>query len=547
MSMMRFDRDVINSMQFCCGIIHIKRAMIGWNRRNPYMQTKRKMAHAATNLRQEIAICTKAPELIRTLKRHEECIDASDVFAAWEVVLRRNLLSFQSKGGSRGETGQGKRETKGKAAEPVAVAELRGLLMEYTMPRIASFAPRELSVIARAMVSTKSGEVKDVLMISEEIGEKLVTFEPQELCMVLWAVSSHTGLSKDEKHNLFLSLSSLVEKGMGMDLFMAHDLSILVWSMGVVGFQSAQLIEAAERESVNKIEDFDTGSVARMMHGFAELRYNPNTLLPLMTARYEDSINAFSPQDFTLMLVSLGKLVTEPSLKFLRRSAKRAKELLPQEDASTQRPCLDVHLNAQLLWAFARLGVKRTAFTTHSLKYVMVNMEEHTVEDLSAVLWACCRLGDLKLPAGFVQQAVSTLRSFDPASAPQSYAQCLRYILILYYRYKETSKVDILAIEADMVFMLENLVPSVCSLSNWDLCTLVIALSPVPIRLKPEFVRIFQEEVARSIESLPSSLIPKLAFAVGKLRWSSSSKLIEGLAAAIEKKGGLISADVSII
>jgi len=86
-------------------------------------------------------------------------------------------------------------------------------MLQHTMPLVPEFSPASISMIARAMVATNTGAAADIVSISSDVQSRLVRFEPRELCMVLWSLSSHPGMDERQKQELFKSLASLVRQG----------------------------------------------------------------------------------------------------------------------------------------------------------------------------------------------------------------------------------------------------------------------------------------------------------------------------------------------
>ena len=496
---------------------------------------------ATGKLHEEIRDCSKAVDLLKLLKGNTKLLDSRVLSLAWGVILNKGILTARS----------------AVDKDNSVKKELTGLLLEHTMELVSDCTPKELSLIARAMVATNTGAGNDIVKISRDIQSRLITFEPEELCMVLWALSTHPGIDMHDKHGLFGSLSALVtQEGMSLDLFTAQDLSILVWSMGNVNYNNAGLLSAAEAVCVDKMNDFDSKCVARIMHGFSSLGFNPTLFLPKVFEKYQDVLDEFSAQDLTLFTVSLGKLVVEPTRVFSRALSKRAKMLLPKESSSfdgkgrrgqaINPSMMDVHLNAQMLWAFGRLGIRRSAYATQGLLYASLCVKEHLEEDLAAVLWACCRL-DLKLPPNLLENASLALALHAEKEVSQSLAQSLRYLVILTSREMEEENIEkksLEYIELQLSRALTALAKHTGQISGWDMSTLVIAYSTLPnLSLSHETSLKIQNRLVEPVQSLPSRILPKLAFALVRLNMTEA-RLVDALYASVEHKAGIIPLDV---
>lgn len=565
----------------------------------------------------EIAESRTSAELLTVLRAHEQEIMSSEkttlyLSEAWDVLLRRHH-DFRGSSGHTGPWGAGGAPASA-ANDPSArqgdseqrfafngdlqeMRTLQGYMLQHTMPLVPEFSPASISMIARAMVATNTGTAADIVSIASDVQSRLVSFEPRELCMVLWSLSSHPGMDERQKQELFKSLASLVRQGMGMDNFTAKDLSILVWAVGHVAFRDRVLLHAAEDEAVKKHAEFNAEDLSRLFHGFASVNYNPHTLLPHVCMRYSapDALEEFASRDLALLTVSLGKLVVEPPSGFCKALVSRARELVPVTAKTSSRvnagggarpygsdgrqadevDKFDVHLNALVMWSFARLGLKKTSYVTRSLKYVFLgtNLERHAREDLIAVMWACCRL-DVQLNSEQVARLSKMLNSTfcekrrgqggrdghggQPAKSPvhdedqlaPALCRGLRYLSMLYSRRKDAGRdphsdksTDVNAHRlVDEIFnggLAENISP-------WEIASVVVALgafseSKGSPKSRPLPLRRIQRYLTASIPSVDSSLLPKLTYTIAKLGLATNNAaVIEALSSAIVAKSGII-------
>lgn len=475
-------------------------------------------------------------ELYRILLDNEDYILTDDTTAylsmAWDLLLHRHCSTIKNN------------------------KDLQGFMMQHTMPNVNRFKPSEISMIARAMVATRTGAAVDIMQISSDIQTRMVQFAPKELCMVLWALSSHPGMGEKEKHSLFKSLAGLVKGGMGMGNFTAQDLSILVWSLGQAGFRDDALLRAAEAESTTKIDSFSTEDISRLMHGFACVGYNPHVLFVSITHTYQDRLDEFSAQDLALFVVSLGKLVVEPPSSFSKLMTARARDLVPTSTrkASNTADMLSVHLNALILWSFARLGLKRTSFTTKSMKFIHANVAKHDAEDLVAVMWACCRL-DIKIDPGHVATLSSRLLDFFTDNSENAACICrgFRYLSLLWNANVRMSDEEGQTMKKSDKAVLEQNVKAIIqemfcksvfldNITNWERTSVIIALGGFTFlfdenKLDAAIIRSIQNRIT-SLD-VEASLLPKLAFTIAKLHLESPA-VIENLSKIIIYKSGVI-------
>lgn len=495
----------------------------------------------------EIQTSVSSQDLLRILSDNEEYILSGDtttyLTGAWDVLLHKHSSTIK---GNR---------------------DLQGFMMEHTMPIVSNFKPPEISMIARAMVATRTGAAADIVQISSNIQTRMVQFAPKELCMVLWALSSHPGMNEKEKHSLFKSLASLVKGGMGMDNFTAQDLSILVWSLGHVGFRNDTLLEAAEMESLVKIESFTTEDISRLMHGFSCVGYNPYSLFASVTQNYQDRLEEFSAQDLALFLVSLGRLVVEPPAPFCKSIISRAKDLVPPVTAKARTQVADagmltVHLNALILWSFARLGLKKSSFTSRSLRYITANIPKHDLEDFVAVLWACCRLElriDIIDVAGFSSHLLGFFTNHEHGNNnTESLCRGFRYLCFLWgnavipgEQGQGRNDNGSTLLEQNVESIITELFGKAIFLdnvSNWERTSVIIALGGCSFLFESKNITRLNATIIRSIQrriislEVEASLIPKLTFTIAKLHLDCPS-VIERMSKTIIYKCGVISLD----
>ena len=456
---------------------------------------------------------------------------------------------------------------------------LQGYMLKHTMPLVAEFTPASISMIARAMVATKTGAAVDIVSISTDIQSRMVRFEPGELCMALWAMSSHPGMSEEQKQSLFKSLATLVRQGMGMDNFTAKDLSILVWAVGHVAYRDRVLLDAAEMEAVKKHGDFTAEDLSRLFHGFASVNYNPHTLLPHVCMRYSapNALEEFASRDLALLIVSLGKLVVEPPSGFCKALVSRARDLVPASSKASNvhlgDELFDVHLNSLVMWSFARLGLKKTAYMTRSLKFVFLqgNVERHELEDLIAVMWACCRL-DVELSSGQVArlsskllEAVSLVASSDTNCndlvGKHASALCrgFRYVSMLYSKRKDKGRdrINDESTESNVRRIVDDIFRGGLAdrLSPWELASVVVALGGFSLSVErvattspkstaPTLpLRRIQRHLISTIPHVDSTLLPKLVYTIAKLGLATNNATVtETLSETVITKSGVLNA-----
>ncbi len=566
----------------------------------------------------EIAESRTSAELLTVLRANEQAILSSEnttlyLSEAWDVLLQHHNC-FR---GSKGQNGRAPVATGAPtmaANDPSAcdahaeqrftsngdlhqMRTLQGYMLRHTMPLVPEFSPASISMIARAMVATNTGAAADIIIISTDVQSRLVRFEPRELCMVLWSLSSHPGMDERQKQDLFKSLASLVRQGMGMDNFTAKDLSILVWAVGHVSFRDRVLLHAAEEEAVKKHAKFSAEDLSRLFHGFASVNYNPHTLLPHVCMRFSapDALEEFASRDLALLIVSLGKLVVEPPSGFCKALVYRARELVPVtakvssrvnkagraraygldgSEAAVEDDKFDVHLNALVMWSFARLGLQKTAYVTRSLKYVFLgtNLERHAREDLVAVMWACCRL-DVQLTSEQVARLSRTLnrkfdedrnvhgqqagltaqsRMGDEDQLAPALCRGFRYLSMLYSRRKDGGgDPDSDASTTSNAHRIVNKIFTgglAESISPWEIASVVVALgafseSKWPSESKPLPLRRIQRHLTASIPAVDSSILPKLTYTIAKLGLATNNTaVIDVLSSAIVAKSGIMPA-----
>eukprot|EP00889_Picochlorum_renovo_P000202 jgi/Picre1/27232/NNA_000201.t1 len=227
--------------------------------------------------------------------------------------------------------------------------------------------------------------------------------------------------------------------------------------------------------------------------------------------------------------------------------AKRAKELVPENDGRNQ-DAFDVHLNALVLWSFARLGLKRTAFAAKSLQYVNKRVSDHKEEDLVAIMWACCRL-DLKLPQGLLGRFASAQVSFaETQNISHRSTQGFRYISILFNRSKSVGTIgndELDAVSRNLTKALEHMSRGIESVSVWETTSLIVALGTMDLDITPKTAQRLQARMVATMDSVATALLPKLAYSIAKLKLGSPS-VIKSLSAVTIYKAGVLSPEALV-
>ena len=613
----------------CPGMSHVCNRPVEWT---GWMDTPRLMfvrrgrrgpvsARGHDGLLREIAATKTSAELLMVLRANEQMILSSEnttvyLSEAWDVILQQHHgedttveppgdtgvpcstrgmpnvseidsnndhFSGRGNGKSNGEV-DGRGSSRASDVKGQQMRTLQGYMLQHTMPLVAEFSPSSISMIARAMVATKTGAASDIVSISSDVQSRLVHFEPRELCMVLWSLSSHPGMDEQEKQGLFKSLAGLVRQGMGMDNFTAKDLSILVWAVGHVAYRDRVLLQAAEEEAVRKHTSFTAEDLSRLFHGFASVNYNPHTLIPHVCLRYSapHALEEFASRDLALMIVSLGKLVVEPSSGFCKALVARARDLVPvgsKSNVKGRKEMFDVHLNSLVMWSFARLGLKKTSYMTRSLKFVFMgsNLEGHALEDLVAVMWACCRL-DVQLTSGQVARLSGALKRMikqtENRTIPGSQgsqgnnggqdqlapALCrgFRYLSMLYSKRKDggSDPENDAETESNAHLIVDEIFTGGLAdrISPWEVASIVVALGAFSnsvmsagkrgsTKVRPIPLRRIQKYLSASISDVDSTLLPKLTYTIAKLGLANNSAAVmESLSTTIVAKSGVIPA-----
>jgi hypothetical protein len=181
--------------------------------------------------------------------------------------------------------------------------------------------------------------------------------------------------------------------------------------------------------------------------------------------------------------------------------------------------------------------------------YASLCVKDHLEEDLAAVLWACCRL-DLKLPPNLLENAAWALAMHAEKGVSKSLAQSLRYLVILTSREMEEENIEkksLAYIESQLSRALTALSKHTGQISGWDISTLVIAYSTLPNLSLPHDTSLqIQNRLIEPVKSLPSRILPKLAFALVRLNMTEA-RLVDALYASVEHKAGIIPLDVRFL
>jgi len=340
---------------------------------------------------------------------------------------------------------------------------------------------------------------------------------------------------------------------------------------------------------------FALSSFARLFHGFASANYNPHSLLPYVCARYSapDALNEFASRDLALLIVSLGKLVVEPPSGFCKALVSRAKDLVPASSKASSKgdgALFDVHLNSLVMWSFARLGLKKTSYLTRSLKYLFLqgNVERHEMEDLIAVMWACCRL-DVQLTSAQIERLSKRLRKVvtwtvdsdgrsggsrvETTSHSSALCRGFRYVSMLYSKRKDKGRdlVSDASTELNALRIADDIFRGGMAdrLSPWELSSVVVAMggfgfsdggglptstktSTKPSAKTPASpsaasmtlpVRSIQRHLISATPHVDGTMLPKLTYTVAKLGLAANNAAFaETLSGTVVSKSGVLTA-----
>lgn len=485
--------------------------------------------------------CGSAAALQALLQRHGPELVPADVAAAWHVAVQQRLLTLARSG-------------------DVAEANLSALLVHLTETHGPAMDPTSLATTAWALAASSSGSATHISDILAAAEQTIVSFKPQELCVMLWAASSHAQLrDRSTQHSLFNALARLVGRGMEMVNFTAHDLSVLLWAMGMSSYGNEDLTKAVDAECAQKAADFEPGDAARAMHGFAMLRHVPGASLDPLFEHCCDRMEEFSPEEITLFMVSMGKLTIEGEPKFMKAAAKAIDKLTPvvappkkravkKEDAGNQ-PAADTvdpwrllhprHM-AHILWTLAKLDHKpsKTGFITRMLRHLQTYPGLYAGEDVHAMLWACARL-EIKPSDEVISAAVARMTALTPVEEASIIAGCLRYTSALVARWPDLLHSSRKGINAFAAVGLDALLPVLEGMEADDLAAMVVALGTLEVNVPVEAAARLQRACSASMGDMSSNMLPKLAWAAVRLHWLNAP-FLDGVAAASVARVGLM-------
>lgn len=186
-------------------------------------------------LLQRIAASSTASQLHNLLLRHSGELSGLEVAAALETAAKRSLLSPAEHTdavapGGRPHDGSSSSGTSSGAASS-ALASLLVQLASLHAPRMD---PAALSAAAWSLGMLQLAPARPVLRTMHALAQAgLVQYSPAQLCALLWAGSA---LDPTFHSPLFLDLAGLLQRGMSLSLFAPHDLAMLAWLCGRVGW-----------------------------------------------------------------------------------------------------------------------------------------------------------------------------------------------------------------------------------------------------------------------------------------------------------------------
>lgn len=487
--------------------------------------------HPGFPLRETMLESPSAATFLTLLAAHQPEMTADDVAVAWHVAVRRRFLRQR--------------------ADDSAPTLLK-YLVRLADEQLGAMCPSTLSTLAWALASSETDETTELMYGAMTRAEhQLLEFQPGELGLLLWGAATHPGLAQDRRISPFHAFARLVEQGMVLSLFSAHDLSVLMWTLGVVGYLHADVVAAVQDQVIKKVDDIEPSDVARLLHGFATLRHNPVGMFHSLIQRATETMPEYSAEDITLLLISIAKLGVDPGTPFLKALDRRIGAMVPKikrkSKAKKGSPrshrdsndgvenvaevCLNPHQIGHIMWAFGILEHRPVEgkFMNAALRHLEECVEEYLPEEITTILWACTRLKTDPPPQVLVtitrrlQQILPTKLNDDDCSLGL-FTKALSCLATLVIR-----QPSLLPTDATLINGFALKLGAVCvvpsnlrQLKASDLSSLVIALAnlepgPLPVQVSERL----QEACAAATEYMQPSLIPRVAWAGVRLRWSS--------------------------
>lgn len=543
--------------------------------------------HSNFPIRQAMLDCHDASQLLSLLRHHENDLHPADTAAAWHVAVQLRFISMA-------------------AIDHSPHAELTQLLLSLTEVHSSNMDATCLSTTAWALAASGNGTKDHMQAILLRAQDEIITFRPQELCILFWAAYTHEHATIEMQHAVYSALSKVVEAGMLLDHFTSHDLSVLVWSMGKSSYIDPMLISKTESECLKKASNFDPGDISRLMHGFSMLRHNPSMLLPSLTQHAEGKLERFTPDDITLFMMSLGKLGVEPDSSFMKRICKRMANMVPQPvgarrggaigrapsssvsvpaagakqtaerggpntttqdsnddeeeeeddwssspDGNNTSTGIDFSKNlhpthaAHIMWALGKIDHRpaERGFILRVHRHLASAPGVYSGEEINAILWATSRLGaDMSSPA--LLASVQRLTCVAMAEDPIILASALRSVSSLLSRNPALLQEEKEIMEAFVAACLSGIEPFIeKSFLADDLALLVVALGTMEIFPSASVAAKLQKCCTQYAQECSSVVLPRLAWATVRLRWTNIHKLMDSIAVASSARLGLVSTE----
>ena len=499
--------------------------------------------HSNFPLRQQMLDCTSARELQTLLQQNGPELESADVAAAWHVAAQQRLLTLARSG----DSGQ---------------AALLKHLLFLTDKHIDGMDPAAISTTAWAISASESGSSELMEKLLDAAERHMINFLPCQLCTLLWATASHPRLVDHRRHAPFITLASFVQQGMRLELFLPKEVSTLLWAMGKVAYGHEAILAEAELECCRQMPFFTAADTARAMHGFAMLRHNPITLRGPLSKRWGNAstMDTFSPENAALLMVAHGKLGVEPDKPLLGAMVRRLGALVPPskliinkfpkgrrpKDGSMEPERIEIdpsnflhprHL-AHSIWALARLDYRPTegAFISKLLRHLEANPGLYEAEDLSAIFWACSHL-QVEIPQSLVIIAAERATVLAPKESPALVSSMLRHIAAV--TTAVNGKVPAAA-RRFSVIAAAVVIPQIAKLEPEEVASTIIALGTLemPPLQRPSAVML-QRACLAAIPEVSSELLPQLAWAMVRLRWSTPV-LVDALLSAAAFRAALM-------
>eukprot|EP00965_Chrysotila_dentata_P233998 6199925-Pleurochrysis_carterae.AAC.1 len=226
------------------------------------------------------------------------------------------------------------------------------LLMEISEQSFGTseFTGQELALVAHSAAKLQGdarGELKEFFhSLADTSVSKMATFAPREMSITAWAFAS----SRQAQKPLFDALAR--EAISKMDEFKAQDISNMAWAFATAKIAAPELFEQLASAAISKVDDFAPQGLANMAWAFATAGQKPRKLFSAIGNSAAERAPDCKPRELANLAWAFAT-IEQNAAKMFNAFA---------EEAVQRADTFNDHDLVITTWAFATIGFRSEEF-----------------------------------------------------------------------------------------------------------------------------------------------------------------------------------------